>query len=142
MRRQASRKKLPAPELVLEELRGKIRNICTSDAVAASVTRILTRAPQLQEFVLDACRFTTHYLKGCMVREVILHRGRAVPDIKLYLIVVPDQLLTKREKLLEWNLAKQIATACLSVFARGKSRSKLRSEAEELATDWGFTPVG
>ena len=142
MGRQASRKRLPAPELASEELKGKIRNICTSDAVAASVTRILTRAPQLQEFVLDACRFTTHYLKGCVVREVILHRGRESPDIKLYLIVVSDQLLAKREKLLEWNLAKQIATACLSVFSKGKSRSKLRSEAEELATDWGFTPVG
>jgi hypothetical protein len=142
MSRQASRKKLPAPELALEELSAKIRNICTSDAVAASVTRILTRAPQLQEFVLDACRFTTHYLKGCTMREVVLHRGRESPDIKLYLIVVSDQLLAKSEKLLEWNLAKQIATACLSVFARGKSRSKLRSEAEELATDWGFTPVG
>lgn len=142
MSRQAARKKLPAPELALEELRGKIRNICTSDVVAAAVARILTKAPQLQEFVLDACRFTTHYLKGCMVRDVILHRGREAPDIKLYLIVVSDQLLEKREKLLEWNLAKQIATACLSVFARGKSRSKLRSEAEELATDWGFTPVG
>ena len=142
MSRQASRKKLPAPELALEELKGKIRNICTSDTVAAVVARILTKAPQLEEFVFDACRFTTHYLKGCMVREVILHRGRQAPDIKLYLIVISDQLLTKREKLLEWNLAKQIATACLSVFAKGKSRSKLRSEAEELATDWGFTPVG
>ncbi|MBM3156408.1 MAG: hypothetical protein FJ004_03895 [Chloroflexi bacterium] len=142
MNRQASRKKLPAPESGLEELKGKIRNICTSDAVAGAVARILTKAPQLEEFVLDACRFTTHYLKGCMVREVVLHRGRESPDIKLYLIVVSDQLLTKREKLLEWNLAKQIATACLSVFAKGKSRSKLRSEAEELATDWGFTPVG
>lgn len=142
MSRQASRKRLPAPELALEELGEKIRNICTSDVVGASVTKILTKAPQLQEFVLDACRFTTHYLKGCMMGEVILHRGRAAPDVKLYLIVVSEQLLTKREKLLEWNLAKQIATACLSVFYRGKSRSKLRSEAEELATNWGFTPVG
>lgn len=142
MRRQASRKKLPAPELASEELKGKIRNISTSDVITSAIARILTKAPQLEEFVMDACRFTTYPLKGCVTGEVQLHTGRTKPDVKLYLILVSDQLLTKREKLLEWNLAKQIATACLSVFSRGKSRSKLRSEAEELATDWGFTPVG
>ncbi len=133
---------LRIPEARIEELRDRVRNISTSDAVTTAVAKILIKAPQLEEFVLDVCRFTTHYLKGCMMREVILHRGRETPDVKLYLIVVPDQLLGKREKLLEWNLAKLIASACLSVFYSEKSQAKLRVEAEELATSWGFTPVG
>jgi len=118
-----------------------VRNISTSDAVTTAVTKILAKAPELEEFVLGACRFTTYYLKGSMMREVILRRGRETPDIKLYLIVVSDQLLAKRERVLEWHLAKQIASACLRVFSSGKSQRKLRGEADELATSWGFTPV-
>ena len=142
MSRRDLRSQLPLPEERLEQLRGSVRNISTSDAITAAVTKILAKAPQLEEFVLGACRFVTYSLKGCMMREVILHRGRETPDIKLYIIVVSDQLLTKRERLLEWNLAKQIACACLRIFNSGKARKKLRSEAEELATSWGFTPVG
>ena len=129
------------PEGRFEELLNGVRNISTSDAVTTAVTKILTKAPELEEFVLGTCRFTTYSLKGSMMREVILRRGRETPDIKLYLIVVFDQLLTKRERVLEWHLAKQIASACLRVFNGGKSRRKLKSEADELATSWGFTPV-
>lgn len=130
------------PDTKIEELKAKVKNISTSDAVTNAVAKILAKAPQLEEFVLEACRFTTHYIKSCIMKEVVLQKGREKPDIKLYLIVVSDQLLAKREKLLEWNLAKLIASACLSVFYSEKSKSKLRPEAEELATSWGFTPIG
>jgi hypothetical protein len=129
------------PEERFEELWKGVRNISTSDAVTTAVTKILAKAPELEEFVLGTCRFTTYSLKGSIMREVILRRGREAPDIKLYLIVVSNQLLTKRERVLEWHLAKQIACACLRVFNGGKSQRKLRSEADELATSWGFTPV-
>jgi hypothetical protein len=129
------------PEERFEELWKGVRNISTSDAVTTAVTKILAKAPELEEFVLGTCRFTTYSLKGSIMREVILRRGRETPDIKLYLIVVSDQLLAKRERVLEWHLAKQIASACLRVFSSGKSQRKLRSEADELATSWGFTPV-
>jgi hypothetical protein len=141
MSRRDLRTQLRMPEEGLEELWDGVRNISTSDAVTTAVTRILAKAPELQEFVLGACRFTTHSLKGSMMREVILHRGRQTLNIKLYLIVISDQLLTKPERVLEWHLAKQIACACLRVFNGGKSQSKLRREADELATSWGFTPV-
>ncbi len=141
MSRRDLRSQLQMPEGRFEELRNGVRNISTSDAVTTAVARILTKAPELEEFVLGTCRFTTYSLKGSMMREVILRRGRETPDIKLYLIVVSDQLLTKRERVLEWHLAKQIASACLRVFNGGKSRRKLKSEADELATNWGFTPV-
>jgi hypothetical protein len=124
-----------------EELKSRVEDISTSDAVTTAVAKILAKAPHLEEFVLGACRFVTYALKGCTMREVILYRGRETPDIKLYLIVVSDQLLTKRERLLEWNLAKQIACACLCIFNGEKSERKLRSEAAELANSWGFTPV-
>jgi hypothetical protein len=142
MSRRASRSKSPSPEVRFEELRAKIRNISTSDVLTGAVARILTKAPQLEEFVLDACRFTTYSLKGCMTKEVLLRGGRSKPDVRLYLILVSEQLLTKSERLLEWNLAKQIASACLRIFNLERSGRKLRSEAEELATSWGFTPVG
>jgi hypothetical protein len=129
------------PEERFEELWKGVRNISTSNAVTTAVTKILAKAPELEEFVLGTCRFTTYSLKGSIMREVILRRGRETPDIKLYLIVVSDQLLAKRERVLEWHLAKQIASACLRVFSSGKSQRKLRSEADELATSWGFTPV-
>jgi hypothetical protein len=129
------------PEERFEELWKGVRNISTSDAVTTAVTKILAKAPELEEFVLGTCRFTTYSLKSSIMREVILRRGRETPDIKLYLIVVSDQLLAKRERVLEWHLAKQIASACLRVFSSGKSQRKLRSEADELATSWGFTPV-
>jgi len=132
---------LGIPEKRFQEICNGVRNISTSDAVTTAVTKILAKAPELEEFVLGACRFTTYYLKGSMMREVMLRRGRETPDIKLYLIVVSDQLLAKRERVLEWHLAKQIASACLHVFSSGKSPRKLRSEADELATSWGFTPV-
>lgn len=132
---------LRMPEERFEELWKGVRNISTSDAVTTAVTKILAKAPELEEFVLGTCRFTTYSLKGSIMREVILRRGREAPDIKLYLIVVSNQLLTKRERVLEWHLAKQIACACLRVFNGGKSQRKLRSEADELATSWGFTPV-
>jgi len=141
MSRRDLHSQLRMPEGRFEELRNGVRNISTSDAVTTAVARILTKAPELEEFVLGSCRFTTYSLKGSMMREVILRRGREAPDIKLYLIAVSDQLLTKRERVLEWHLAKQIASACLRVFNGGKSRRKLRSEADELATSWGFTPV-
>jgi hypothetical protein len=141
MSRRDLRSQLRMPEERFEELWHGVRNISTSDAITTAVAKILTKAPELEEFVLGACRFTTHYLKGSLMREVILRRGRETPDIKLYLIVVSDQLLTKRERVLEWHLAKQIACACLRVFNGGKSQRKLRSEADELATSWGFTPV-
>jgi hypothetical protein len=130
------------PEERFEDLRDGVRNISTSDAVTTAVAKILTKAPELAEFVLGTCRFTTYSLQGSMMREVILHRGRKTPDIKLYLIVISDQLLTKRERVLEWHLAKQIACACLRLFNGEKSQRELRSEADELAASWGFTPVG
>ena len=135
------RSQLGISEKRFEEICNGVRNISTSDAVTTAVTKILAKAPELEEFVLGACRFTTYYLKGSMMREVMLRRGRETPDIKLYLIVVSDQLLAKRERVLEWHLAKQIASACLHVFSSGKSPRKLRGEADELATSWGFTPV-
>ena len=141
MRKQDLRSQSGIPEKRSEEICNGVRNISTSDAVTTAVTRILTKAPELQEFVLRSCRFTTYALKGSVMREVILRRGRESPDIKLYLIVVSDQLLAKRERVLEWHLAKQIASACLRVFDSGRSRRRLRSEADELATSWGFTPV-
>ncbi len=141
MSRRDLRSQLRMPEERFEELWDGVRNISTSDAVTTAVTKILAKTPELEEFVLGACRFTTHSLKGSMMREVILHRGRETLNIKLYLIVISDQLLTKRERVLEWHLAKQIACACLRVFNGGKSQRKLRSEADELATSWGFTPV-
>jgi hypothetical protein len=141
MSRRDLHSQLRMSEERFEEVWHGVRNISTSDAVTTAVTKILTKAPELEEFVLGACRFTTHYLKGSLMREVILRRGRETPDIKLYLIVVSNQLLTKRERVLEWHLAKQIASACLRVFSSGKSQRKLRSEADELATSWGFTPV-
>ncbi len=141
MSRRDPRSPSQTQEARFKELQNGVRNISTSDAITTAVTRILTKAPDLQEFVLGSCRFTTYPLKGSMMREVILRRGREAPDIKLYLIVVSNQLPTKREKVLEWHLARQIASACLRVFNGGKSRRKLRSEADELATSWGFTPV-
>ena len=141
MNRRDLRSQSGMPEKRFEEICNGVRNISTSDAVTTAVTKILAKAPELEEFVLGACRFTTYYLKGSMMREVMLRRGRETPDIKLYLIVVSNQLLTKRERVLEWHLAKQIASACLRVFSSGKSQRKLRSEADELATSWGFTPV-
>ena len=125
-----------------EDLWGGVRNISTSDTLTTAVAKILTKAPELAEFVLGACRFTTYSLQGSMMREVLLHRGRKTPDIKLYLIVISDHLLTKRERMLEWHLARQIACACLRLFYGEKSQIELRSEADELATSWGFTPVG
>jgi len=141
MSRQALRSPLQITRERAGGLSGMVRNISTSDAVTAAVTKILAKAPELEDFVLGVCRFTTYSLKGCMMRDVILHRGRETPDIKLYLIVISDQLLAKRESVLEWHLAKQIACACLHFFHGGKSRRKLRSEAHELAASWGFTPV-
>ena len=141
MSRQDLRSQLGIPEKRFQEICNGVRNISTSDAVTTAVTRILAKAPELEEFVLGACRFTTYYLKGSMMREVILRRGRETPDIKLYLIVVSDQLLAKRERVLEWHLARQIASACLHVFRSAKSQRKLKSEADDLATSWGFTPV-
>jgi len=141
MRKQDLRSQLGIPEKRFEEICNGVRNISTSDAVTTAVTKILAKAPELEEFVLGTCRFTTYYLKGSMMREVILRRGRETPDIKLYLIVVSDQLLAKRERVLEWHLARQIASACLHVFRSGKSQRKLKSEADDLATSWGFTPV-
>ncbi len=141
MSRRDLRSQLRMPEERFEELWKGVRNISTSDAVTTAVTKILAKAPELEEFVLGTCRFTTYSLKSSIMREVILRRGRETPDIKLYLIVVSDQLLAKRERVLEWHLAKQIASACLRVFSSGKSQRKLRSEADELATSWGFTPV-
>ena len=135
------RSQLGISEKRFEEIWNGVRNISTSDVITTAVTKILAKAPELEEFVLGACRFTTYYLKGSMMREVMLRRGRETPDIKLYLIVVSDQLLAKRERVLEWHLAKQIASACLHVFSSGKSPRKLRSEADDLATSWGFTPV-
>jgi len=132
---------LRIPETIFEELQNGVRNISTSDAITTAVTRILAKVPELQDFVLGSCRFTTYALKGSMMKEVILRRGRERPDIKLYLIVVSDQLPAKRESVLEWHLARQIASACLRVFNSGRSRRKLKSEADELATSWGFTPV-
>ena len=142
MGRRGLRSQMQLPEKRVGELSDRVRNISTSDAVTAVLARLLAKAPQLEEFVLEACRFTTHPIKGCIMREVVLYRGRELPDVKLYLIVVSDQLTTKRERLLEWNLAKQIASACLSVFYSEKSQRKLRGEADELATSWGFSPVG
>jgi hypothetical protein len=140
-----SRRNLRSPSQTQEsrfnDLQNGVRNISTSDAITTAVARILTKAPELQEFVLGSCRFTTYSLKGSMMREVILRRGREAPDTKLYLIVVSDQLPRKREKVFEWHLARQIASACLRVFNSGKSRRRLRSEADDLATSWGFTPV-
>ena len=141
MRKQDLRSQLGIPEKRFEEICNGVRNISTSDIVTTAVTKILAKAPELEEFVLGTCRFTTYYLKGSMMREVILRRGRETPDIKLYLIVVSDQLLAKRERVLEWHLARQIASACLHVFRSGKSQRKLKSEADDLATSWGFTPV-
>jgi hypothetical protein len=141
MSRRDLHRQLRIPEARFKELQNGVRNISTSDALTTAVARILTKAPELEEFVLGSCRFTTYSLKGSMTREVILRRGRETPNIKLYLIVVSDQLLTKRERVLEWHLARQIASACLRVFNGGKSLRKLRSEADELATSWGFTPV-
>ncbi len=141
MRKQALRSQSAIPEKRFEEICNGVRNISTSDAVTTAVTKILAKAPELEDFVLGTCRFTTYHFKGSMMREVILRRGREVPDIKLYLIVISDQLLAKKERVLEWHLAKQIASACLRVFESGKSRRRLRSEADELATSWGFTPV-
>jgi hypothetical protein len=141
MSRRDLRSQSGMPEERFEELWKGVRNISTSDAVTTAVTKILAKAPELEEFVLGTCRFTTYSLKSSIMREVILRRGRETPDIKLYLIVVSDQLLAKRERVLEWHLAKQIASACLRVFSSGKSQRKLRSEADELATSWGFTPV-
>jgi hypothetical protein len=141
MKKQALRIQPGIPEKRFEEICNGVRNISTSDAVTTVVTKILAKAPELEEFVLGNCRFTTYHFKGSMMREVILRRVREAPDIKLYLIVVSDQLLAKRERVLEWHLAKQIASACLRVFESGKSRRRLRSEADELATSWGFTPV-
>lgn len=143
MRRRYLRDQLRLPEEKrFKQLWDAVSTISTSDAITESVTKILVKAPQLEEFVLGACRFVTYSFKGSMMREVILHRGRATQDIKLYLIVVSDQLLTQRERVLEWHLAKQIACACLHIFERGKSQRKLRSEADELAASWGFTPAG
>jgi hypothetical protein len=141
MSRRNLHRQLQMQEARLEELQNGVRNISTSDAVTTAVARILAKAPELQEFVLGSCRFTTYALKGSVMREVMLRRGRERSDVKLYLIVVSDQLPTKRERVLEWHLARQIASACLRVFNSGKSRRKLRSEADELATSWGFTPV-
>ena len=141
MSRQDLHRQLQKQEARFNELQNGVRNISTSDTITTAVARILTKAPELQEFVLGSCRFTTYSLKGSMMREVILRRRREAPDTKLYLIVVSDQLPAKREKVLEWHLARQIASACLRVFNGGKSRRKLRSEADDLATSWGFTPV-
>lgn len=141
MSRRDLHRQLQKQEARFNELQNGVRNISTSDAIATAVARILTKAPELQEFVLGSCRFTTYSLKGSMMREVILRRGREAPDTKLYLIVVSDQLPAKREKVLEWHLARQIASACLRVFNGGKSRRRLRSESDDLATSWGFTPV-
>jgi hypothetical protein len=141
MSRRDLHDRLQIQEAKFKELQNGVRNISTSDAITTAVARILAKAPELQEFVLGSCRFTTYSLKGSMMREVILRRGRERPDIKLYLIVISEQLLTKRERVLEWHLARQIASACLRVFNGGKSRRKLRSEADELATSWGFSPV-
>ena len=141
MSRRGLHRQSRIPEAIFEELQNGVRNISTSDAITTAVTRILTKAPELQEFVLRSCRFTTYSFKGSVMREVILRRGRETPDIKLYFIVISDQLPAKRERVLEWHLARQIASACLRVFERSKSRRRLRSEADELATSWGFTPV-
>ena len=83
MSRRYLHSQLRMPEERFEELRNGVRNISTSDAVTTAVARILTKAPELEEFVLGSCRFTTYSLKGSMMREVILRRGREAPDIKL-----------------------------------------------------------